>query len=259
MQSGETAQVTLAPDEGYAVFELTVEDSNGDFLDYECENEDPDVYTFGMPEASLLPVTVKADFRKKGTVHVCPMDAYMDVEPQSWYHVAVDFALDEGLMQGISDTLFASEETTTRAQEAQILYNLEGAPAADAAPTFADLDSNAWYVDAISWVCQEGLMQGNGDGTFAPDSPITREQLAMLLYRYAQYRGCTTEKRDYLVPYADCGDISSWAVEAMSWASAEELIYGMDASHLAPQEQATRAQVATLLYRGCMRIGEKKL
>ena len=127
-----------------------------------------------------------------GHQDTCPAAGFRDVDEDAWYHEAVDYALDNGLMSGVSSREFAPGSTLTRAMVAQMLYSLEGKPAAGSAD-FADVAEGAWYADAISWAAGEGIVSGYGD-TFGPNDPITREQLAAILYRYAKNEGYKTSQ-----------------------------------------------------------------
>ena len=129
-----------------------------------------------------------------------------------------------------------------------ILYNNEGRPAAKGEGKFSDV-SGGWYADAVAWAAENGVVTGNADGSFNPNGAITREQIAVILYRYAQQKGYDTSKKADLSAFADAGSVSDYAKEAMAWANASGLINGMDESSLAPRGNATRAQVAAILMR----------
>ena len=128
-----------------------------------------------------------------------------------------------------------------------VLYRLAGSPDADAAHGFADLTRGAWYVDAVAWAAENGIVDGVGSAQFAPNAHITREQLALILYRYAQHCGLDVSAAEDLSGYADAQSVSPWAQAAMRWAVSAGLISGRSASALAPQSGATRAEIAQLL------------
>ena len=157
----------------------------------------------------------------------------------------MQYAYDNGLMTGVSDTEFAPEATTTRAMIVSILARLEGVTSAEAAG-FADV-TDEWYATAVDWAASVGVVNGYEDGTFKPNTAITREQLAAILMNYAQYKGQDVSARADLNGYTD--QPSTWAEEAMQWAVAEELITGVTNDELQPQSSATRAQVAAILQR----------
>ena len=185
----------------------------------------------------------------------CPAAGFRDVDEDAWYHEAVDYALDNGLMSGVSGREFAPGSTLTRAMVAQMLYSLEGKPAAGSAD-FADVAEGAWYADAISWAAGEGIVSGYGD-TFGPNDPITREQLAAILYRYAQNEGYkTSQSGKGTEGYLDASSISSYAVKAMDWAVNAGLLSGKGNNTLAPTAGATRAEVAQIFMNFCENIAK---
>lgn len=161
-----------------------------------------------------------------------------------------------GLMQGTSDRLFSPNNTTTRAMVVTILYRLEGSPDLsneNLGYPFADVDASSWYGDAVYWARLNGITNGISNTNFGPDGSISREQMAALLYRYADFAGYDVSTGGMsLSEYADASEISSYAVTAMRWAINKGLITGVSNTELDPQGTATRAQVATIL----MRFGE---
>ena len=158
----------------------------------------------------------------------------------------MQYAYDNGLMTGVSADEFAPEQTTTRAETCSMLARLEGVESAESAG-FADVAANDWYATAVNWAASVGVVNGYEDGTFQPNTAITREQLAAILMNYAQYKGQDVSARADLNGYTD--QPSTWAEEAMQWAVAEELITGVTNDELQPQSSATRAQVAAILQR----------
>ena len=245
---GSTVTVTVKPDEGYELDELTVTDKNGDEI--ELTDKGDGRYTFKMPRSK---VTIEASFVEIDHQDTCPAAGFRDVDEDAWYHEAVDYALDNGLMSGVSDREFAPGSTLTRAMVAQMLYSLEGKPAAGRAD-FADVAEGAWYADAISWAAGEGIVSGYGD-TFGPNDPITREQLAAILYRYAQNEGYkTSQSGKGTEGYLDASSISSYAVKAMDWAVNAGLLSGKGNGILAPTAGATRAEVAQIFMNFCKDI-----
>ena len=172
-------------------------------------------------------------------------DIFIDVASNAWYKDAVQYAYDQGLMTGVSATEFAPEQTTTRAMIVSILARLEGVTSAQAAG-FADV-SDEWYATAVNWAANVGVVNGFEDGTFRPNQPITREQLAAILMNYAACIGQDVSARADLTSYTD--QPSTWAEETMQWAVAEGLISGVTNTQLQPQGNATRAQVAVILQR----------
>ena len=181
---------------------------------------------------------------------------FADVPSSAWFAEAVAYVQSNGLMQGTSDRLFSPNNTTTRAMVVTILYRLEGSPDLsneNLGYPFADVDATSWYGDAVYWARLNGITNGISNTNFGPDGSISREQMAALLYRYADFAGYDVSTGGMsLSEYADASEISSYAVTAMRWAINKGLITGVSNTELDPQGTATRAQVATIL----MRFGE---
>ena len=167
-----------------------------------------------------------------------------------WALEAIKYAYTNDLMNGVSDTAFSPDSTLNRAMLATILYRLEGEPAVKGRNTYADVAADTWYTDAVIWASENGIVTGYGEGKFGPTDNITREQMAVMLYRYAEYKKYDTTVAGMSVKeYADYEAISEWALEAMAWANAEGLITGRTASTIVPSGTATRAEAATILMR----------
>lgn len=173
--------------------------------------------------------------------------AFADVKKTDWFYEEVQYVYSHGLMKGTGTDTFSPDLTTTRGMIVTILWRLEGEPSVKGTQ-FADVAENAYYAEAILWAAENGIVTGYGSNRFGPDDPITREQLAAILYRYAQYKELDTSASDSLKGFTDASKISTYAKEAMGWACAVGLLQG---SHnaLDPQGNATRAQVAAILYR----------
>lgn len=173
---------------------------------------------------------------------------FSDVLPGAWYYDEVAYVWDRGIMNGTSASVFAPGGTLTRGMLAQILHNLEGNPAGGS-PAFSDVPAGAWYAKAVNWAAAAGLVDGYGKGKFGPGDPITREQLAVMLYRYARYRGQNVNVSGNLNAFSDRGKISSWADESVAWAVGTSLLQGKGGGVLDPRGRATRAETASLLTR----------
>ncbi len=173
---------------------------------------------------------------------------FRDVTEDSWCYDAVEYAYEKNLMTGVSADTFAPNGTCTRAQLVTILYRLAGSPSADSA-SFSDVTAGTWYTDAVAWASANSIVTGYADGSFAPNEAVTREQLAAILYRYAQSAQLDTSATASLSGFTDSGAVSGYAGTAMAWANAEGLITGADGNTLLPKASATRAQVATILMR----------
>ena len=174
-------------------------------------------------------------------------EPFTDVTSADWFYDDVVYVYNKGLMNGVTNTTFAPDGTTTRAMIVTILWRLDG-KAMGGVNTFADVAAGSWYEDAVAWAAKYGIVTGYDAATFGPNDPITREQLATILYRFNNYRGGSLLASDLEFP--DAGSVSGYAVEAMKWAVGQNLINGMDGK-LNPKGYATRAQVAAILTRYC--------
>ena len=245
---GERVTITVSPDEAYKLDDLSVT-AHGKEVTL-TDNGDG-TFSFTMPSGDVRITATFAedpdwtpDEPEEPSTDVS--EIFIDVAPNAWYKDAVQYAYDNGLMTGVSDTEFAPEATTTRAMIVSILARLENVTTAEAAG-FADVDDNDWYATAVNWAANVGVVNGYEDNTFKPNTAITREQLAAILMNYAAYKGEDVSNRADLGNYTD--QPSAWATETMSWAVAEGLISGVTADTLQPQGAATRAQVAAILQR----------
>ena len=199
-------------------------------------------------EAAKTPAEVDAALaaaREALNNALCPSAAFTDVEENVWYHDGIDFMVRNGYMNGVAADTFDVEGSLTRAQLVTILYRIAGEPETSAAIPFADVADGQWYTKAIVWAAENGIVKGVNETTFAPNDPITREQIAVILYRYAHEENTEDGK---LTSFPDAKDISGYALEAMNWAVARGLINGSDGK-LLPQDTATRAQIAVILAR----------
>ena len=176
---------------------------------------------------------------------------FTDVAQGDWYYDAVAYAYENGLMTGTGDRLFAPSGTTTRAQLVTILHRLEGTPAPgdNLDDPFSDVAADSWYGQAVYWAREKGIVKGVSDTAFGPDQALTREQMAAMLHRYAQYKQADLSASADLSGYTDAGQIANYAQAAMAWTNGTGLITGTSATTLSPKGTATRAQVATILLR----------
>ena len=180
---------------------------------------------------------------------------FTDVADNAWYHDAVEYVYDKGVMSGVSADAFAPNQKLSRAMVAQILYGLEGKPASGE-QTFTDVKDGQWFAKAVNWAAKEGLVSGYGDGTFGPDDNVTREQLAAILRGYAKYKGGDAAQGSLVVNgFRDGESISAWALEAMNWAVNVQLMTGKGGNTLDPQGNATRAEVAQMLMNFLEKVG----
>lgn len=248
-KKGDTVTITAKPDEGYRVGKVAVTDKNGAAV--AVTGKEDGVYTFTMP-ASVVQVTVTFVPESGGWAN-----PFVDVAEDAWYYDAVQYVNENGLMDGTSPNLFSPNVTTTRGMIVTILYRLEGAPDVTGTNIFTDVDEDAWFADAVLWANTNGIVSGYGNGLFGPNNTITREQMAAVLYRYAQYKGYDTAAKADLSGYTDAAQVSDWAVDAICWANAEGLISGTSPTTLTPKGGATRAQAAAILARFCQNIPEQ--
>lgn len=174
---------------------------------------------------------------------------FRDVSGSAWYSSAVDFASGRGLFSGVSPDTFAPDLPLSRGMLAAVLCRLEEPDIQAAKPGFTDTDSGAWYAEGIAWAAEAGIVCGYGDGRFGPDDSVMREQLAVMLYRYARLLGISTGGRDSLSGFSDSGAVSPWAQEAVAWAVDSGIITGLPDGTLAPAGTATRAEAAAMLQR----------
>lgn len=242
---GDDVTITVSPDEAYLLDELTVT-ANG--KEVEVKDNGDGTYTFKMPSADAKIVVTFAEDPDWEPEPEEPAMPFTDVNEGDWFYDVVLYAYDNGLMTGVSATEFAPNQTTTRGMIVSMLARLEGVTSAEDAG-FADVADNDWYATAVNWAASVGVVNGYEDDTFRPNAPITREQMAAILYNYADYKGYDVSARADLSDYADAASISSWAEDVLSWANAEGLINGMTATTIDPQGATTRAQTAAMFER----------
>lgn len=183
----------------------------------------------------------------------CPAEAFADLDANQWYHEGVDYVLERGLMIGVGNARFAPNGTMTRGQLMTVLYRMAGMPESEWNMPFADVKADQYDAKPIAWAYEAGIAKGMTATAFAPNAPVTREQMVTFLARYAQLQGVDTTGSGEL-NFADAGSVSGYAQEAMVWAVTAGLVQGMGNGKLAPKDSATRAQMATILMRFCENI-----
>lgn len=191
-----------------------------------------------LTAALLLPQTL-AVRAAEGT------SGFADVTEDAWYAEAVLYCQSAGLMSGTTATTFAPEATLNRAMAAEILYNLAGRPETAFQEGFSDLGSEAWYASSVSWAVEQGLLGGYGGGVVGPERPITREQMAVLFWRYLEQ----PESEGVEIPFEDAETISEWAVDAVNWAYSQGILTGKDGGVFDPAGQTRRSEAAAMLMR----------
>lgn len=239
-RQGDPVTITAQPDEGYEVGEVTVTRPDGSQVEL-TENSDG-TWGFTQPGES---VTIAVTFRCTGG-ELCPSAHLTDVELNAWYHEAVDYVVEHGIMAGVSATAFQPNGSLTRGQVVQILHNLEGKPEETAEAPFTDTAGH-WALEAIAWAAQNNVVAGYDDGTFGPEKLVTREEFAQMMYNYAKFKGYDLTAGGDLAQFPDAGAISDWAETALSWANGKGLINGHDNGTIDPQGNTTRAQAASIM------------
>lgn len=235
---GETLSTAVIPATGHSFGDWTVT------KEATCFEDGEETRTCSVCEyVETRPIFANSDH--------CPSKAFTDLDAKAWYHEGVDYALTNGLMNGVGGGKFEPDGQLTRAQLVTVLYRAAGEPdTGKQVNPFTDVADDTWYTKAVIWAANNGIVNGVAKNTFAPDDSITREQIAAMLYRYA---GAEAAKEDKLSAFPDAAKVSDWAKEALNWAVASGLINGVaDANgtaNLEPQATATRAQIATILMR----------
>lgn len=252
--------LTITPDKGYVVDKIEIIDTEGDKIDAKKVEDKDDKYTFRMANCD---VTVTVTFKEEGkttedtdkeedkddeTTETTKLN-FTDVKESDWFFKGVEYVVDKGIMSGVSENEFAPSGKLTRAMLVQMLYNMESRPACDAENAFIDVPVGQWYTDAVIWANDAKIVSGMGEGLFAPNMEITREQMVAMLYNYAKYKGYDVTASADLSTFADNASVSAWAQPAMQWAVAEGYISGMGDNQLAPQGTATRAEIASVIMR----------
>ena len=186
-----------------------------------------------------------------GTALAAGEHPFTDVPQGHWAGDAVQYVYENNLMGGTDSTTFSPNTTTTRGMIVTVLYRLTGEPASGTASQFTDVAAGAWYAKAVAWAASRDIVNGTSATTFSPNSPITREQLAVIFYRYAQDQGWDVSAWTDLGLYQDAAQVSDYATQALAWAVGAGLITGTTDTTLSPRGSATRAQVAVILTRFC--------
>ena len=230
LQKYQSKTFMITPQQGYIIADVLI-----DGVSVGIVTE----YTFSSINADH---TINAVFEH-------PSKRYTDVDISLWYREGIDYVLISGLFNGMSDTTFQPNTNMTRAMLVTVLWRLDKEPDSNNIDLFSDIAQDIWYTEAVAWAADNGIVQGYSADTFGPNDPITREQMAAILYRFAFYKGYDTTATVDLSSFNDAGNTSDWALTAMKWAVAEGLINGVSGTELDPTGYATRAQVATILMR----------
>jgi len=191
------------------------------------------------------------DEQSSTDTHNCPSLAFDDLDITKWYHFDTDYVIENGIFKGTTETTFEPDSAQTRAMMVTVLYRVEGEPAVNRSIPFADVDMGAYYANAVIWGQQNGIIKGYSETEFGPDDKITREQIAAIMHRYAQYKGydVSVGENTNILSYDDFDSISEYAIPSMQWAVGSGLIKGKSESTLNPLDNATRAEIAAILHR----------
>ncbi len=258
-REGETVTVTWTAKKNYRFSKWTTKSEGVEFEDAKAEST-----TFVMPAGDVT-VTAKSVSTSSGSssgdstptesiaeeeVPLAPtVPSFIDVDEDDWYRDAVDYVVENGLMEGVGGDRFAPKATTTRAMIVTILWRLEGQPEAKGEMPFTDVPDGQWYSEPIKWAAENGVVEGYGNGIFGMNDYITREQFVTILWRYAKLKDKDVSAAAKLDGYSDVSEISGWASEAMEWAIGSGLMQGRSDSVLAPKGNASRAEAATFFMR----------
>ena len=234
--SGSTVTITVKPDSGYQLDDLTVTDKNGDEL--KLTDKGNGKYTFTMPASK---VEVNATFVKE--VETSP---FGDVSTSAYYYEAVKWAQEKGITGGIGNGLFGPNQPCIRAQIVTFLWRAAGSPVVNYAMNMSDVPEGSYYAEAVRWALSEGITTGTTENTFSPDSECTRAQAVAFLFRYAASEAVTLQ--ELVSGFSDADSVPGYALPAMNWALAEEIVQG-NGSKLMPNDSCTRAQIVTFLFR----------
>ena len=234
--SGSTVTITVKPDDGFKLDELTVIDKNGNEL--KLTDKGNGKYTFTMPTSK---VEVNATFVKE--VETSP---FSDVSTSAYYYEAVKWAQEKGITGGIGNGLFGPNQPCTRAQIVTFLWRAAGSPVVNYAMNMSDVPEGSYYAEAVRWALSEGIATGTTGNTFSPDSECTRAQAVAFLFRYTASEAVTLQ--ELVSGFSDADSVPGYALPAMNWALAEEIVQG-NGSKLMPNDSCTRAQIVTFLFR----------
>lgn len=236
VESGAEIELPQAVREGY------------DFLGWELNDE---TYAAGEKYTVTSSVTFTAQWQESdedgGNGDEEWENPYADVAANQWFYAAVQYVSENNLMNGVAENAFGPDIHTTRGMLVTILHRMEGEPQAGE-HSFTDVAEDKYYADAVAWAAENDIVNGYSDTVFAPEKAMSREEMAVVLYRYAQYKGWDVSAQGDLSRYADSESVSAWSTEAMTWAVGAKVMDGMD-GRLAPQGDALRSQTATVLMR----------
>ena len=237
--AGDAVTITVTPDKGYTLESITVTDSKGNEL--KLTDKGNGKYTFPMPDGRAV---VTATFMDDNTM----LNFFVDVPADNYYYDAVLWAAEKGIADGTDAVHFSPDADCSRGQLVTLLWRAAGKPVVDYAMRFSDVGADTYYTEAVRWAASLGIINGYGDGIFGADDPITREQMTVMLYRFAKARGMDTTQGGMAVrEFDDFEQVSAYAGEAMAWAVNTGILKGAD-NRLMPKAPCIRAQIVTMLY-----------
>jgi len=248
---GETVVIVADPDDGWRYESISVLGANGKYVPVSFVKEDKNYVTtlsFVMPDCD---VKITVSFEEHSA------SQFTDTRTDDWFYEAVEFVTDRGYFVGVSKNLFAPHKKITRSMFVAVLARLEGVDLnAYKGSDFEDVQEGAYYAPAVKWASENGIVKGYSKTKFAPDHPVTREEMCAIMYRYAGYAGLDTtiKNKDFMKRYTDVDEISPYAKKAVEWAIGVGLIHGTSRTTIAPTEYATRAQVAQIIKNLCDKV-----
>lgn len=246
-KKGDTVTITTAPDDGYALDTVTVKDEKG--KEIKLTDLGNGKFSFTMPDSKI---TIGAEFVQADEMPAKDesiVNPFVDVKESDWFYNDVMFVYSKGIMSGTGDTTFEPNTVTSRAMFAAVAWRIENMPAAKNTAIFTDVENATWYTKAVAWAYENGIASGFGDGTFRPNEFLTREQLAVFLYKYAEYKGYDLTITGNIDTFSDKDSVSPWANDAVTWAVQNKFIAGKDGNKLDPKGYATRAEFAAIVHR----------
>jgi hypothetical protein len=238
VESGNSASFNISPDEGYIIDDVTVNgQSLGAISSYIFENVTSDM-------------SIAASFKKSIEIPDIKnwQNQFNDIDADNWFYEAVGFVTEMGLFRGTSDNQFSPNNTMSRGMLVTVLYRLEG-ESKELNSGFSDVDPSQWYAEGVIWASSNDIVSGYGNNKFGPDDLITREQIAVILYRYGKLKGYNMTSSGNIGAFTDNNEVSNYALDPMKWAVGEGLINGKNNEKLDPSGEATRAEVAAILMR----------
>ena len=217
--------------------------------EYEIKTKELEAVKLGFQSASSMQYQ-----NLQMEVGNCPSLDYSDLSRDAWYHQCVDYALENDLMTGMGGGIFSPNGTLTRAEAVTVLWKLENRPQVSYQLNFDDVAEGQWFTEMVRWAVSKKIMAGNGDGTFGPNDPVSREQLAVILYNYSVYKGYDVTAKGNLSSFTDASRISSWATKALQWANGAKLMNGNGDGTINPTGKTKRCEFASMIMKFCEKI-----